>query len=77
MFGFATPHQVRRSDGRPVAITIPVAFPPRILSDDLVYRFERQGYRQDGTPAGYYRADDGSDVWVCDGHVYSCLTRGE
>lgn len=71
MFTFDSPHTTKRADGTVVGVTVPVDFPATLESGGLLYRFERQGYRvADGRPAGYYRADEGSELWLCDGQGY-------
>lgn len=75
MFTFHSPHTVKRLEPngvvREVRVTIPAEFPPALLAEGLLYTFERYVWRtRDGAPAGYYQADDGSELWYCDGRAW-------
>lgn len=73
LFTFDTPHRARRTDGTVVPVTVPAEFPPAVEADGLLFRFERHGYRvADGAPAGFYVADEGSTLWLCDGRGHVC-----
>jgi hypothetical protein len=65
-------YQHRTTDGRAVACTVPVDWPPTLLVGDEPFRFEIGGYRvSDRRPAALYGSDAGSWLWYCDGEAFS------
>jgi len=70
-------YQHRRTDGRVVCCTVPVAWPPALLAGDEWFRFKAEGHRlADRTPAALYGSDAGSWLWYCDGEAVDAARPG-
>lgn len=73
-------YPLRRPDGRVVACTVPVNWPPALLAGDETFYFEAEGYRiVDREPAALYGSDAGSWLWYCRGEGFDvpCPGGGE
>jgi hypothetical protein len=70
-FRTGTPtYPLRRPDGRVVACTVPVDWPPALLAGDETFFLEAEGYRvADRRPAALYGSDAGSWLWYCGGEA--------
>lgn len=61
----------RTADGRVMACSVPMDWPPALLVGDETFRLVREGYRVgDRRPAALYMSDAGTWLWYCDGTVF-------